>query len=294
MANDHAGGLPPLVSTEWLARRIGTPTLRIVDASWYLPNDPRIAAAEYATAHIPGAVFFDLDASSDHTTPLPHMLPTARTFAVRMSALGLSDTDDIVVYDGSGTNLSAARAWWMFRVFGHRSTAVLDGGFGAWRAEGRPLESGIVARTPGTFTARLDATRVRSLDAMRANVETHREQVIDARSAGRFAGTAPEPRPGLRGGHIPGSRNLPYTELVMPNGTMRSPADLRLMFDAIGTDLGRSIVVSCGSGTSACSLALALDLLGAPNVSVYDGSWTEWASRTDTPVEIGLPRPLPQ
>ena len=288
MATDqHA--IPSLVSTEWLALRLGGPNTRVVDASWYLPTDPRNAAQEFAAAHIPGAVFFDLDASSDRSTSLPHMLPTAADFSARMSALGLSDSDDIVVYDGSGTNLSAARVWWMFRVFGHRAVAVLDGGLGAWSAAGLPLESGTADRPRGRFTARLDTAHVRDLSAMRQNVDTQEEQVIDARSAGRFAGTAPEPRPGLRGGHIPGSRNLPYTELVLPNGKMRPPDELRQMFDAVGADLRQPIVVSCGSGTTACSLALALDLLGATNVSVYDGSWTEWAGRSDTPVETGRP-----
>ena len=286
--DQHA--IPSLVSAEWLAQRLGKPNVRVVDASWYLPTDPRNAAAEYTAAHIPGAVFFDLDASSDHSTPLPHMLPTAADFSVRMSALGLSDADDIVVYDGSGTNLSAARVWWTFRVFGHRAVAVLDGGFGAWRAADLPVESGAVAPPQGRFTARLDAAHVRDLAAMRANVDTHAEQMIDARSAGRFAGTAPEPRPGLRGGHIPGSRNLPYTEVVLPNGRMRPADELRYLFDDAGADLRAPIVVSCGSGTSACSLALALDLLGATNVSVYDGSWTEWAGHADTPVETGPPR----
>ena len=288
MATDqHA--IPSLVSTEWLAQRLGGPNTRVVDASWYLPTDPRNAAQEFAAAHIPGAVFFDLDASSDRSTSLPHMLPTAADFSARMSALGLSDSDDIVVYDGSGTNLSAARVWWMFRVFGHRAVAVLDGGLGAWSAAGLPLESGTADRPRGRFTARLDTAHVRDLSAMRQNVDTQEEQVIDARSAGRFAGTAPEPRPGLRGGHIPGSRNLPYTDLVLPNGKMRPPDELRQMFDAVGADLRQPIVVSCGSGTTACSLALALDLLGATNVSVYDGSWTEWAGRSDTPVETGRP-----
>ena len=288
MATDqHA--IPSLVSTEWLAQRLGEPHMRVVDASWYLPTDPRNAAQEFAAAHIPGAVFFDLDASSDRSTSLPHMLPTAADFSARMSALGFSDADDIVVYDGSGTNLSAARVWWMFRVFGHRAVAVLDGGLGAWSAAGLPLESGTVERPPGRFTARLDTAHVRDLSAMRHNVDTQEEQVIDARSAGRFAGTAPEPRAGLRGGHIPGSRNLPYTDLVLPNGKMRPPDVLRQMFDVVGADLRQPIVVSCGSGTSACSLALALDLLGATNVSVYDGSWTEWAGRSDTPVETGRP-----
>jgi len=288
MATDqHA--IPSLVSTEWLAQRLGEPRMRVVDASWYLPTDPRNAAQEFAAAHIPGAVFFDLDASSDRSTSLPHMLPTAADFSARMSILGLSDADDLVVYDGSGTNLSAARVWWMFRVFGHRAVAVLDGGLGAWSAAGLPLESGAVERPPGRFTARLDTAHVRDLSAMRHNVDTQEEQVIDARSAGRFAGTAPEPRAGLRVGHIPGSRNLPYTDLVLPNGKMRPPDVLRQMFDAVGADLRQPIVVSCGSGTSACSLALALDLLGATNVSVYDGSWTEWAGRSDTPVETGRP-----
>ncbi len=213
MMNDRS--LPPLVSTEWLGSRLGASDIRIVDGSWYLPSDNRDAAHEYEAAHIPGAVFFDLDASSDRSTPLPHMLPPAVDFAARMSALGLDDASDIVVYDGSGTNLSAARVWWMFRVFGHRSVAVLDGGFGAWRAEGWPMESGVVVPTPGTFTAQLDARRVRDLDMIRANIDSRQEpdheQVIDARAAARFAGTAPEPRAGMRGGHIPGSLNFPYT-----------------------------------------------------------------------------------
>lgn len=282
--------IPSLVAPGWLAQRLGAPNMRVVDASWYLPNDPRKAAEEYAAAHIPGAVFLDLDASSDQHTPLPHMLPSATEFAERMSALGLSDTDDIVVYDGSGTNLSAPRVWWMFRVFGHGATAVLDGGFGAWRAAGLPVESGIGTPARGTLIARLDASRVRDLAAMRANVDTAREQVIDARSVGRFAATAPEPRPGLRGGHIPGSANVPYTDVVAPNGTVRPPDELRRVFAAAGADLSRPIVVSCGSGTTACSLALALDLLGVANVSVYDGSWTEWGGRPDTPVETGPPK----
>lgn len=288
MTNDRS--LPPLVSTEWLESRLGAPGVRIVDGSWYLPTDGRDAAREYASAHIPSAVFFDLDASSDHSTPLPHMLPSASDFAARMSALGLDDTSDIVVYDGSGTNLSAARAWWMFRVFGHQSVAVLDGGFGAWRAEGRPTESGVVIPKPGTLTAHLNARRVRDLDMVRANIDSRHEhgheQVIDARAAARFTGTAPEPRAGMRGGHIPGSLNFPYTEVVSANGTVLPSDVLRQKFDAIGVDLARPIVLTCGSGTSACSLALALELLGAPEVAVYDGSWAEWGGRADTPIEL--------
>ena len=262
----------------------------MVDASWYLPSAQRDARTEYETAHIPGAVFFDLDASSDQATSLPHMLPTSEEFAARMSALGVSDSDEIVVYDGSGVNLSAPRVWWTFRAFGHRATAVLDGGFGAWRAAGLPVESGVVTPPPGTFTAHLDASRVRDLSAMRANVDTRREQMIDARSSGRFTAEQQEPRPGLRGGHIPGSRSLPYTDLVTPNGTVRPRDELRAMFDAAGVDRERPIVASCGSGVTACCLVLALDLLGAPNVSVYDGSWTEWGGRADTPIETGPAR----
>lgn len=288
MPNDTS--LPSLVSTEWLAAQLGRPGLRIVDGSWYLPNDGRDAAQEYLNAHIPGAVFFDLDASSDRSTSLPHMLPQPADFAARMSALGLDDESDIVVYDGSGTNLSAPRVWWTFRVFGHRSVAVLDGGLGKWRAEGRPLESGPVTLKPGKFSARLDASRVRDLNAVRANIDTRREQVIDARSAGRFEGTTPEIRPGVRGGHIPGSLNLPYTELATPRGTVLSADELRRKFADIGVDLARPIVVTCGSGTSACSLVLALEQLGASEVAVYDGSWTEWGGRSDTPIELGRPR----
>ncbi len=285
------GSLSPLVSTEWLAARLGAPRIRVIDGSWYLPSDGRDAEREYEAAHIPGAVFFDLDASSDSSTPLPHMLPSAAEFASRMSALGLDDASDIIVYDGSGSNLSAARVWWMFRVFRHQSVAVLDGGLGAWRAEGQPLESGLVIHTPGKFTARLDTRQVRDLDAVLANVDSDREQVIDARAAARFAGVVPEPRPGMRGGHIPGSLNLPYTEVVSPSGTVLPLDVLRQKFDAIGVDLTRPIVLTCGSGTSACGLALALELLGAPEVAVYDGSWSEWGGRVDTPIENGPPRP---
>jgi len=291
-ANDRA--LPTLVSTEWLQAHLDAPGIRTVDASWYLPSDGRNAAREYETAHIPGAIFFDLDASSDHSTSLPHMLPNALEFEARMSSLGLNDTDDIVVYDGSGTNLSAGRVWWMFRSFGHRSVAVLDGGFRKWRAEGRPLESGVTTTKPGKFSARLETSRVRNLDHVRANIATQREQVVDARSAGRFAATTPEPRAGIRGGHIPGSRNLPYSDVVSASGTVLPPDVLRQKLGSIGVDPNQPVVLTCGSGTSACALALALDLLGAPAVAVYDGSWTEWGGRADTPVETGPQSPPSQ
>jgi thiosulfate/3-mercaptopyruvate sulfurtransferase len=284
-----SGERSPLVSTEWLASRLGAPRLRVVDGSWYLPGSGRDAAAEYLTAHIPGAVFFDVDASSDRASPLPHMLPSAQVFGERMAALGLSDTDELVVYDGSGVNLSAARVWWTFRTFGHERVAVLDGGFGKWRREQRPIEAGSVRLPPGRFSARLNRASVRDLAAVRANLQNPAVQLVDARPAGRFVGVDPEPRPGVRAGHIPGSRNLPFNELVAADGTLLPQSELRRRIKAAGVDLARPIVATCGSGTSACALVLALDLLGRP-AAVYDGAWTEWGGRTDTPVETG-PQP---
>ncbi|HEU4588960.1 MAG TPA: 3-mercaptopyruvate sulfurtransferase [Gemmatimonadales bacterium] len=286
----HTSALPPVVSTDWLADRLGQPSLKVVDGSWYLPTSGRDAAAEFAAGHIPGAVFFDVDASSDRQSPLPHMLPPAAEFAARMSALGLDDDATIVVYDGSGVNLSAPRVWWTFRVFGHPRVAVLDGGSARWRAEGRPLERGVPHPAPGRFTARLDPTRVRDLASIHANLTAHREQVVDLRPADRFEGRAPEFRAGVRSGHIPGSRNLPFTELVTPQGTVLDPPAIRAKLAAAGVDLTRPVVASCGSGTSACALVLALALLGHDDVAVYDGSWTEWGGRDDTPVELGPAR----
>jgi thiosulfate/3-mercaptopyruvate sulfurtransferase len=277
--------LPALVSTDWLATRLGSPRLKVVDASWYLPGSGRDATAEYRTGHIPGAVFFDLDASSDANSPLPHMLPAEELFARRMEALGLDDRDDVVVYDGSGNNLSAARVWWTLRVFGHRRVAVLDGGLGKWRREQRPLEQGPVAVSPGRFTARLDREAIRDLAAVRSNLTSGQELVVDLRPAGRFAGKDPEPRPGIRSGHLPGSLNLPYTELVAADGTILPEDQLRRHLRDKGIDLSQPIVATCGSGTSACTLVLALELLGFRDVAVYDGAWTEWGGRGDTPIE---------
>jgi len=279
--------LPALVSTAWLAPRLGRPGLRVLDASWYLPTAGRDGAGEYAAAHIPGALYFDLDATSDRASPLPHMLPEPAAFGRTMSALGLNDADDLVVYDGSGTNISAARAWWTFRVFGHPRVAVLDGGLLKWRREGRPLEPGVVRLPSGHFSAVLDRAAVRDLAAVRALVAAPVEQIVDMRSAGRFAGTEPEPRAGLRGGHIPGSRNLPFNELVAADGTLLPADALRRRLVAAGIDASRPIVATCGSGTSACTLILALHLLGHDGVALYDGSWTEWGGRKDTPVATG-------
>jgi thiosulfate/3-mercaptopyruvate sulfurtransferase len=276
-----------VVSTAWLATRLGTSGLRVVDASWYLPRAARHAAIEYREGHIPGAVFFDLDAVSDQLSPLPHMLPPAKDFAAHMARLGLNDSDTLVIYDGSGVNLSAARVWWTFRTFGHEQVAVLDGGIGKWRAEQRPIESGTVTLPPGNFTARLDARAVRDLAAVRANIANRSEQLVDVRSRGRFAGVEPEPRPGLRAGHIPGSISLPYTELVNPDGTLLPAETLRRRVTEAGVDVGRPVIATCGSGTSACALVLALHSIGHTDTAVYDGAWSEWGARADTPVETG-------
>jgi thiosulfate/3-mercaptopyruvate sulfurtransferase len=281
---------PALVTTSWLGANLGRPDLRVVDASWYLVASGRDAAAEFAAGHIPGAVFFDLEASSDDATTLPHMLPRAERFAERMRRLGLSDRDAVVVYDGSGVNLSAPRVWWTFRVFGHPRVSVLDGGLMKWKAEGRPLETGSPAPAPGRYTARLNASLVRNFAEMLANAASGREQVVDTRPAARFEGSEPEVRPGVRTGHMPGSFNLPFGDLVAPDGTVLPPEQLRARVEAAGIDLTRPVVASCGSGTSACSLVLALHLLGHGQVAVYDGSWTEWGGRTDTPAEIGTAR----
>jgi len=276
--------LPTVVTTEWLAKELGAPDLRVLDGTWHMPQLRRDARAEFAQGHIPGAVFFDIDVIADPTTTLPHMLPTAEAFAAAVGDLGVGSGDRVVVYDTRGV-VSAARVWWTFRVFGHDSVAVLDGGLRAWKAEGRPLETGAPTPPRREFHARRRPELVRDLDAMRRNLATRAEQVLDARSRGRFAGTEPEPRPGLRGGHIPGSLNLPYETLYRPDGTLLPPEGLRAAIEAAGVDLGKPITTSCGSGVTASVLALALHLAGAPRVAVYDGSWTEWASQHDTPVE---------
>jgi len=280
-------GAEALVGTAWLAEHLGEPDLRIVDATWYLPHLQRDARAEFAEAHVPGAVRFDIDAISDRISPLPHMLPTPEDFARAVGALGIGEGDRVVAYGGRNM-IASARAWWMFRVFGHDRVSVLDGGLPKWRAEGRATEAGTPAPAARRFTARLRHDLVRDLGQVRDNVTARGEQVLDARSHGRFAGTEPELRPGLRGGHIPGSLNLPYDRLFpTPDGTLPSVEALRQAFEGAGLDLRKPVSTTCGSGVSAAVLTFGLYLLGRADVPVYDGSWTEWGGRADTPVETG-------
>lgn len=272
-----AFALPLIVSDAWLAQHLGSTGLVVLDASWYLPAMARDARAEYAAGHIAGARFFDLDAASDRRTTLPHMLASAEEFGAYAGSLGIADDDAIVVYDGSGVNLSAARVWWMFRVYGHRNVALLDGGSKRWQAAGRPFVSAATQYKPRVFRAQLDPSRVLDLAAMEAAVGAASAQIVDMRSAGRFEGRDPEPRPELPSGHMAGARNLPFNDLVDADGLVLSPDALRDRLARAGVSLERPVVATCGSGTSACTLLLALERLGAPPAKLFDGSWTEWA-----------------
>jgi thiosulfate/3-mercaptopyruvate sulfurtransferase len=274
-----------VVSTEWLAANLGNPRVRVVDGTWHMPQLQRNARREFEEAHVPGAVFFDIDEIADRTTALPHMLPTPAEFSRHMSALGLSSNDFIVVYDTRGV-VSAARVWWTFRAFGHDGVAVLDGGLKKWKAENRPLATGAATPAARRFRAKLRPALVRGIEQMRRNIETRREQVLDARSRGRFYGTEPEPRQGLRAGHIPGSFNLPYDMLYRPDGTLLPPEGLKEVFREAGLDSRKPVATTCGSGVTASILALGLHVIGHKKVAVYDGSWTEWGGRADMPVEL--------
>jgi thiosulfate/3-mercaptopyruvate sulfurtransferase len=276
----------PLVSTAWLADHLDAPDVRVVDASWHMPAAQRDPGAEFLKVHIPGAVFFDIDDISDETSDLPHMIPTAVKFASKVKKLGLGDGSRIVVYDSSGI-LPAARAWWHFRAMGHEDVVVLDGGLPKWLAEGRPVEDGPAAPQERHFTPRWQADIYRSLEQMRGAVDSGSEQVIDARAAGRFEGKDPEPRAGLRGGHMPGARNIPLSALLGPDATMLPADQLRAVFEKAGVDIAKPVVSTCGSGITASVVALALFRLGQPRSAVYDGSWTEWGGLADTPVATG-------
>jgi len=277
-----------LVSTEWLAERLRDPKVAIVDGSYFLPTQKRDAHAEYRAGHIPGAVFFDIEAISDDSTDLPHMLPGNTKFSEAAGALGIGDGDTVVVYDtydGSGV-FSAPRVWWTFRLFGAQSVFILDGGLAKWKAEGRPLEKTEPKRVVKTFTADMNVGAVALLDDVRMAQGDGSVQIVDARSPDRFAGTTPEPRPGLRSGHMPGAFNVPYTTLL-ENGRFASPEKIAETFKSAGVDLDKPIITSCGSGVTAAVLTFALESLGKAPKGLYDGSWAEWGSRPDLPIARG-------
>jgi len=277
-------GLGPLVSTAWLAERLGD--VQLVDATWYMPNEPRTGAQSYAEGHIPGAVFFDIDAISDRSSDLPHMLASPEAFAQAAGALGLRREATVVVYDEQGL-FSAPRVWWNLRVMGFPNVAVLDGGLKKWRAEQRPVSTERAQPTPTQLQPAFDAPLVRDLEAVRGVVQAGGAQLVDARAAPRFRGEAPEPRAGLRSGHMPGAKNVPWAGIVTADGVLADPAAVRRAFEGAGVDLGQPIITTCGSGVSAALLALSLATLGLDRIPVYDGSWTEWGGRSDVDVATG-------
>jgi thiosulfate/3-mercaptopyruvate sulfurtransferase len=271
-----------LVTTDWLAARLGKPGIAVVDGSFYLPALKRDAKAEFLTAHIPGAVFFDIDAVADHSTDLPHMLPGATMLSEEAGKLGITEDDTIVVYDGAGLG-GAPRVWWTFRIFGAKNVFILDGGFPAWKAEGRPVEAGEAKPAPKTFKAEFDTSKVANTDDVSLALMNKSAQLVDARPAERFRGEAPEPRPGIRSGHMPGALNVPVTGLI-ENGRLIAPEKIAEKFKAGGVDFDKPTITTCGSGVTAATLWFALDAIGKPPQRLYDGSWTEWGGRADLPV----------
>jgi thiosulfate/3-mercaptopyruvate sulfurtransferase len=272
-----------LVSTDWLAERLNDPSLIPVDGSYFLPTQKRDALAEYRAGHIPGAVFFDIEAVSDHSTDLPHMLPGPKQFGEAVGGLGIGDGDTVVVYDSTGL-FSAARVWWTFRIFGAKSVYILDGGLPKWKAEARQIDTSETKRAPKKFNAAMNVGAVALLDDVRMALTNGSAQVVDARSAERFAGNAPEPRPGLRSGHMPHAFNVPYDKLL-ENGRLASRDRVAAAFKSAGVDLDKPIITSCGSGVTAAILTFALESIGKEPKGLYDGSWAEWGSRPDLPIE---------
>lgn len=276
----------PLVSTAWLAEHLNAPDVRIIDASWFLPGTDRDPKAEYALVHIPGALFFDIDEIVDETSDLPHMLPSPVKFASRMRKLGIGDGARLVIYDSQGL-FSAPRVWWTFRAMGHEDVVVLDGGLPKWIAEGRPVEDGVPPPRERHFTTRYTNDLVRDQAQVRRALSSGKDQLVDARPAARFKGEAPEPRPGLRGGHMPGALNVPSSSVIAPDGALKSAEELKAVFEAAGVDLARPIITTCGSGITASLLALALARIGRDRTPVYDGSWADWGRPGDTEVVTG-------
>lgn len=277
----------PLVSTEWLAAHLGDPKIKIIDATFKMPGILPLPKDDYLASHLPGAVFFDVDAVSDHSNPLPHMFPTAEQFGRDVGGLGIGNDDTVVLYDSGGW-VAAPRVWWMFLSFGHQNVRILNGGLKKWRAEGRKVESGQVTSKPATFKAAFDPSYTRNVGQMVANLESRAEQVLDARANDRYQGKVPEPRPGLRSGHIPGSLSVPYNQLFdASTGAMKPLEELRAVFVGTGVNLDAPIVTSCGSGVSALVLTLALYRLGVRGSALYDGSWSEWGMQGGPPVATG-------